>query len=36
MRAVDWFPGAATLVFVVALWVLALWFGHDSRDGRDW
>jgi hypothetical protein len=25
-----------TVVFLVALWVAAVLFGRDSRDGRDW
>ncbi len=31
-----WVQGAATILFVVALWVVAVRFGRDSRDGEDW
>lgn len=25
-----------TVAAVAALWIAAVWFGRDSRDGRDW
>lgn len=25
-----------TVAVLVALWIAAVLFGHDSRDGRDW
>jgi hypothetical protein len=24
------------VLFVISLWVAAVAFGHDSRDGKDW
>ncbi|HET6776156.1 MAG TPA: hypothetical protein VFH81_00115 [Actinomycetota bacterium] len=36
MRTVEWLAFAATLVFIVLACYVAVWFGHDSRDGQDW
>jgi hypothetical protein len=33
---VEWLAFAATLVFIVLACYVAVWFGHDSRDGQDW
>src|SRR5215218_9633000 len=36
VRTMGWLAFAAALVFIVLACYVAVWFGHDSRDGQDW
>jgi hypothetical protein len=36
VRGMGWLAFAAALAFIVLGCYVAVWFGHDSRDGQDW